>query len=366
LYPDSDDENDSIVVKDVNLAPSNHWSTWLGGPAPLIIYDGFAVYLERGNRFSRVVGAGFPLRYLDTHEIIKAVVDLRPQIHESKVSAWTKDWVKITIGTRVEFQIEAGSPERPSDTQLVYSFNPLAVRKAVECTAVRMQNGKLEESDWREFTVGKTMDLLAHHISSHLLDELLLHNEESGRMLSSEVMKVLIKNANASLKEIGSQIISLQIINVSIQPSVLPQQLDAGGAKRWAEFKVGSPTPDSVFVSYSRSDWNMYVKPLADRLTTKGVKIWLDQYLLQGGQNWQDKINEALETCERMILCVTPRALNSKNVKIEYRYFYNHHKLLIPLICETTKLPAELEGIQWVQCKDFNSLMRRLSQKHTG
>ena len=120
---------------------------------------------------------------------------------------------------------------------------------------------------------------------------------------------------------------------------------------------------NSVFISYYRSDWEKYVKPLADSLAASGIKVWVDQYLLQGGDDWLDKINEALEKCNRMIICVTPSALQSKYVKMEYRYFFHHNKLLVPLICEKTQLPAELEGIQYLDYEDFAKLLRLLHQK---
>lgn len=123
---------------------------------------------------------------------------------------------------------------------------------------------------------------------------------------------------------------------------------------------VFRPTKGSVFISYSRSDWNTYVSPLINRLRGQGISIWVDQHLIEGGQDWMDEINYALEICNRMILCVTPRSLPSKYVKMEYRYFINNNKLLIPLLCEQTKLPAELQGIQYTSYNDFSNLLRLL------
>jgi acyl carrier protein len=119
-------------------------------------------------------------------------------------------------------------------------------------------------------------------------------------------------------------------------------------------------TPDTVFISYSRSDWDTYVKPLIETLYSHGILVWVDQFLLQGGKNWQDEINLALEVCRRMILCVSERSLNSKYVKEEYRYFYRHNKLLIPIMCEPTKLLPDLESIQCVNYKDTNQLLMLL------
>lgn len=126
------------------------------------------------------------------------------------------------------------------------------------------------------------------------------------------------------------------------------------------KFLQKNPTSETVFISYGRSSWDAYVVPLIKKLHNNGVSVWVDQYLIEGGQNWQDEINRALETCDRMILCVTKKSLESQYVKMEYRYFFNHKKLLIPLLCEQTDLHPELEGIQYTLYKDFDKLLMRL------
>jgi regulator of protease activity HflC (stomatin/prohibitin superfamily) len=219
-----------LIVKDSELEPADHWSTWLGGPALLIINDGFAVYLERGNCFSRVVAG---ISNLGARETIRAVVDLRPQIREASVRAWTKDGIKVELNIRVEFQIVAGSAPTPSKTERVYPFDPLAVRKAVEYTAVRMREGKRCESDWREGTMGKATGLLAHHISSRRLDELFLKVNGNKPMLSPQVMQMLMDSLNRGLKkDVGVQLISMQITDIRIPPDVNRQRLDVWGAEK--------------------------------------------------------------------------------------------------------------------------------------
>ena len=221
-----------MIVKDTKIESSNHWSTWLGGPAFLVIYDGFAAYLERGNCFSRIVGA-FPITYLDPRETMKAVVDLRPQIRDGQVNAWTKDGIRITLKIRVEFQIEPGISQNSSDAKLVYSFNPLAVRKAVEYTAVRLRDGKLQEADWCEGTMGTVTGFIGHHVCSRRMDELFLSNGGGGQVLSPGVITVLIEKANSSLsRDAGVRILSLQITDIVIPQDVRRQRLDVWEAQK--------------------------------------------------------------------------------------------------------------------------------------
>jgi hypothetical protein len=102
-----------VVLKGPSLA-ENHWARWLGGPATLVIYDGVAVYLERGNKFSRVVGPGLPMSFLEQHERIKEVVDLRPQTKMGSVQPWTKDGIRIKFTIRAECQINASPKQQPN------------------------------------------------------------------------------------------------------------------------------------------------------------------------------------------------------------------------------------------------------------
>jgi len=118
-----------------------------------------------------------------------------------------------------------------------------------------------------------------------------------------------------------------------------------------------------LFISYSRLDWNEYVAPLVNRLQKENVKVWVDQYLLQGGQDWLDKINEALEKCNALILCVSPEAIASKYVKMEYRYFFDENKPVIPFICRDTKLPAELRRVQYLRYSELSELVQLLKKK---
>ena len=118
---------------------------------------------------------------------------------------------------------------------------------------------------------------------------------------------------------------------------------------------------ESIFISYSRRDWESHVRPLVDRLRQAGFSVWVDQHLLQGGQDWRDEINAALDQCGRMILCVSPDALESKYVRLEYRYFLDENKPIIPVICREAKLLPELRPLQWIGY-DMDALIQLLGR----
>ncbi|MBZ0274577.1 MAG: TIR domain-containing protein [Anaerolineae bacterium] len=127
--------------------------------------------------------------------------------------------------------------------------------------------------------------------------------------------------------------------------------------------EISSLDANSIFISYKRMDWEKYVEPLIERLQSAGIAVWVDQHLIDGGDDWFDEINKALKICKRMILCVSPEALESRHVKIEYRYFFNNHKKLFPLICREADLPAELQAIQYYKFSQLDRLIRTLKQQ---
>jgi CheY-like chemotaxis protein len=120
--------------------------------------------------------------------------------------------------------------------------------------------------------------------------------------------------------------------------------------------------PKSIFISYSRVDWKDFVEPMVKQMRDSGLNIWLDQNLLEGGQDWLDKINEVLDTCDYMVLCVSPDALKSPNVKIEYRYFFHQNKPIIPIICREAKLPFELLSFHHLPYTDVEKLIKWLKK----
>lgn len=130
--------------------------------------------------------------------------------------------------------------------------------------------------------------------------------------------------------------------------------------------QADTPPQYQVFVSYARSAWQGYVLPLVQRLEQEGIFVWVDQLAIRGGDDWMDSINEGLDLCQILILCVTPEAFNSRFVKMEYRYFLEENKPVIPLICEQTKMPAELRGLQYIQYENLDQLVEQVKAHLTA
>lgn len=242
-----------FVVFDQPKLDKSHWCYWLGGPANLVIYDGIALYIERGNRFSRVVGPGNVVPFLDRFETIRAVVDLKPCTISREIKCYTKDGIRIEMDVRTVCQIRSSEQAKAKSGTLIYPFDPVEVRKAVERTTVRYnkETRKISESDWVEGLWGRISGKLAAHVVAHRIDELFIElqylNNESletkdtdkekqirpTQIFSPQVSEDFIEIINdLLLMDEGAKVLSIEILRVSVPPDVEDQRIEFWKAER--------------------------------------------------------------------------------------------------------------------------------------
>jgi regulator of protease activity HflC (stomatin/prohibitin superfamily) len=226
-----------VIAKDGELEKKDNWTAWmarnLGGPLLLVVFDGCALYLERGNKFSRVVGPGEKLPVLELHETIKYVVDLRPKVKQDNISVWTKDGISITLTVRIECCI--GNPaEKDPAAKLVYPYDPMAVKKAIERYALRWPNPQEEPSEftWIDAAWGQVTGIVPGYIGARSLDDLLIADRQSGQILSSEAIETISRALNQATNAFGVYIIDFQIIKVEIPEEVKKQHKENWEAER--------------------------------------------------------------------------------------------------------------------------------------
>jgi two-component system NtrC family sensor kinase len=118
----------------------------------------------------------------------------------------------------------------------------------------------------------------------------------------------------------------------------------------------------TIFLSYSRDDWEQFVYPLVERLNTAGLNVWTAQHLSIGGQEWFDQTNEALANADLMVVCVTPDSMKDIYVRMEYRYFLREKKPMMLLICQESRLPQELLDTQQLPYTDASILVEWLKR----
>lgn len=232
-----------IMVNEGEFMKADQWPVWmartLGGPLILIVFDGCALYLERGNRFSRIVGPGDKVPFLEWYETIKYVVDLRPKICENKFDVWTKDGIKIEIKARIECRI--GDPKKKDpEGKLVYPYDPVAVKQAVERTSLRWPTCPEEEPSeftWIDAAWGQVTGIVPGYIGSRMVDDLFIANRNGGQILSPSAIQEIFVNLNSATNGFGVYVTDFQILETK-----LPQEVEKHQREYWQAEKQSVST----------------------------------------------------------------------------------------------------------------------------
>ncbi|RJP52804.1 MAG: hypothetical protein C4583_06055 [Anaerolineaceae bacterium] len=253
-----------IVINSDKLEEKFSWVYYLGGPIKLIIYDGYAVYLERGNTFSRVVGSG--IVFMERYETIRDIIDLHPQIKTIEIDAWTKDGIKLTLHVRVTCQIlsaeDAGASHEkdssPESEKRSYPFYDKAVQAAVETAAVFLgKDGQPEKYNWVAGVCGNLEGHIREHVYSNTINDLLRGGEitQNGfetrvqqfqalnygrgakQLFSNELRDLLLKKVNTDVENLGCRLVDIQVINVD-KSRIVDQQWEQNWRAEWTRRNI--------------------------------------------------------------------------------------------------------------------------------
>jgi hypothetical protein len=99
--------------------------------------------------------------------------------------------------------------------------------------------------------------------------------------------------------------------------------------------------PYDVLLSHSAKD-KAVVRPLAERLRTGGLRLWLDEWVLKTGDNIESpqsktaKIEEGLERSRVLVLCMSAQAFGSDWAQLKsgtfcFRDPLNKERRFLPL-----------------------------------
>jgi len=102
-----------------------------------------------------------------------------------------------------------------------------------------------------------------------------------------------------------------------------------------------------LFISYSHADSD-FVDRLDADLRNQGWNPWVDRHGLVGGLRWRRELQEAVESAQILLIVLSPDAIASQNVQIEYDYALELGKLIVPVYYRQCNIPMELRAIQWI------------------
>src|SRR5215475_10600010 len=104
---------------------------------------------------------------------------------------------------------------------------------------------------------------------------------------------------------------------------------------------------ETVFFCYSKTDQES-VLPLATALRNRGVPVWLDQWSIAPGADWDRSVDDALEASGKFLIALSPDAMESREVRGELRVALDARKHSVPVLLRKCALPRQLRNTQYV------------------
>jgi hypothetical protein len=126
------------------------------------------------------------------------------------------------------------------------------------------------------------------------------------------------------------------------------------------------PTPgtDRVFISYARED-EAFVLRLTSALKGRGIPIWLDQWDIPPGADWDRTIDRALRESGKVIAVLSPEAVASPQVRAEIQSAVNEKKAVFPVLyknCEMPRIVALYQRCDFRDSRNFEPELARLAE----
>lgn len=128
-----------------------------------------------------------------------------------------------------------------------------------------------------------------------------------------------------------------------------------------ARLKRRDVPPPKLFLSYSRTD-EAFVQRLTNNLLKQKIDVWLDVIHLVPGKSWARQIGEALDSCQLMLVVLSPASVASDNVDDEWNYWLDQKKPVVAALYQPCKIPYRLSKLHHVTFhdRDYDHALARL------
>jgi len=121
-----------------------------------------------------------------------------------------------------------------------------------------------------------------------------------------------------------------------------------------------------TFICYSRKDGAQVDRLTAD-LKARGVSTWRDiddipGHIAANSQSWRAAVQEALDTCDVMLVALSPNALASSEVEAEWNEFVSTRRPVFPVLISDCDIPYRLKLYQvWDVRSEYPQQVARLA-----
>lgn len=119
-----------------------------------------------------------------------------------------------------------------------------------------------------------------------------------------------------------------------------------------------------VFLSYAHQDIDL-AKKIEAVLEDEGLQVWNAETEILPGDNFAEKISDALKASDAMVVLLTPESLNSKWIQWEIEYALSnksYNRRVIPVLVGSEE-SVSLESIPWILRK--LQMIRLSKPEHT-
>lgn len=206
-----------------------------GAPGVVLVKPYNAVVLEQGGKISRIEGAG--LVPLGKHEIVKAVVDLRPQGEGFKWEALTKDNVLLKGNGSVSFRIESWKEARERGDKGDFETKgftgvisgPYQVyRRTLYRAVYRVGAGK----NWRAQIAGMAGGQVGGAIRGFRVDQIFVVDEKKRVSMRKTALQKIIDQAKAGAAKAGHNW-GVQVGGVNVVAIEMPEKVKRHFLELW-------------------------------------------------------------------------------------------------------------------------------------
>lgn len=101
-----------------------------------------------------------------------------------------------------------------------------------------------------------------------------------------------------------------------------------------------------IFISYSRIDSELVLRVVGE-LKRLGFQVWVDQFDIEPGKNWDTAIELALDRALYVLLFMSKNSVISPNVRDELDLALATNKIVVPIKLDDSELPLRIRRRQY-------------------
>ena len=128
---------------------------------------------------------------------------------------------------------------------------------------------------------------------------------------------------------------------------------------------MGTDIKFDIFLSHNSNDKDR-VRVIAERLRSKGLSVWFDEWVIKPGSDIYYSIENGLEQSKTLILCMSNAAFSSDWVNLErntilFRDPENKNRHFIPILLEECQIPDIIKRFKYIDFRfDLESPLNEL------